>query len=239
MTKTIYILQIFLFFAVGFFVVIYLLPYFYAKISSRRLMSLCRQKKAVVLTYDDGPGETMTRKLLEVLHVNKVSATFFSLGFRADQSPDVLRLVVSEGHEMGCHGYRHCNAWKVWPHVVVRDISDGYKSLKEWIPSNGLFRPPHGKITLFSLVALILRRARPVWWTHDSGDTKNSVELSSIKAFVNRIISDGGGVVLMHDFDRSELGHVRHKFVESLTNELIQKAHVAGLRVITVSELLS
>ena len=222
------------------FAAVILVPYAYAKWCAHSLATRCRRVKALVLTYDDGPGETLTPELMELLHHYQVKATFFALGRRALRSPEVLDRVATEGHELACHGYQHCHSWKVWPHEAFDDIDKGYASLARWMPANAMFRPPHGKITLFTWLTLVKRKARMVWWTHDSGDT-HSGTLPSVEKVVDGIIQAGGGVVLLHDFDRVDTGnhHPRHEFVLNVTRRLIERAGQSGLKILKLGELFN
>jgi len=224
--------------AMGFAAVI-LVPFAYAKWSARSLARWCRHAQALVLTYDDGPGEILTPQVLELLRRHQVKATFFALGRSASQSPGILDQVAAEGHELACHGNRHSHAWKVWPHEALHDIEQGYANLARWLPGTALFRPPHGKITLFTWLAMVKRKARIVWWTHDSCDTCAGA-LPEVDAVVDGIVKDGGGgVVLLHDFDRQGGGSSpRHEFVLSVTRRLIERAAASGLRILTFGQLL-
>jgi hypothetical protein len=79
-----------------------------------------------------------------------------------------------------------------------------------------------------------------VWWTHDSGDTKRG-ELPAPGCVIDRVMHDGGGVVLMHDFDREgEPAHVaaRAEYVLEVTEGLLVGARRNGMSVRTVSELI-
>ena len=114
----------------------------------------------------------------------------------------------------------------------------GYQALSPWMPPNALFRPPHGKITLFTLISLRKRKAPIVWWTHDSRDTCHG-PLPVGGELADRVIRSGGGVVLLHDFDRTgSASEIRHEFVLAATASLIEGAARARLRIITAGDLL-
>ena len=51
--------------------------------------------------------EQNTRRLLKILAEYNVKATFFVLGWIAEQHPDLIRQIAREGHEIGSHGYAH------------------------------------------------------------------------------------------------------------------------------------
>lgn len=61
---------------------------------------------SVALTFDDGPSQTVTPQILDVLAQNNVSATFFIIGFNQQKESIVLR-EFNEGHTIGYHGTSH------------------------------------------------------------------------------------------------------------------------------------
>src|SRR5918994_812027 len=68
----------------------------------------------VVLTFDDGPTK-WTARILDILAAHDVKATFFVLGTRAAERPDLIRRMHAEGHEVGVHTYTHVNLANVPP----------------------------------------------------------------------------------------------------------------------------
>jgi peptidoglycan/xylan/chitin deacetylase (PgdA/CDA1 family) len=63
-------------------------------------------RKAVALTFDDGPSEG-TGQILDILARYRVPATFFQIGANVDRLPDVARAVGQAGHQIGNHSYSH------------------------------------------------------------------------------------------------------------------------------------
>lgn len=63
--------------------------------------------KVVALTFDDGPNEPYTSRLLDVLDQRGVKATFFQVGRCAERFPSCTRRVVESGHLLGNHSYSH------------------------------------------------------------------------------------------------------------------------------------
>src|ERR1019366_2979708 len=140
--------------------------YFSPWLWRQRYMGQVRRKLAdkriLALTYDDGPNDRTTPPLLDLLQRHKARASFFMLGQNARQFPDLVDRVVREGHEVGSHSYRHLNAWKTSPWRAMSDIREGYAQLSPWVHANGMFRPPHGKMTLPTYCA-IQRRGATTW----------------------------------------------------------------------------
>lgn len=68
-------------------------------------------KQAVALTFDDGPDEKFTPRVLEILAREQVPACFFAVGERAMAQPELLRAIVAAGHIVGNHSHTH--AWNI------------------------------------------------------------------------------------------------------------------------------
>src|SRR5580693_160165 len=65
-----------------------------------------RNRKAIALTFDDGPSES-TPRVLDLLHKYQTPATFFQIGANVERLPDVTRAVFAAGHEIGNHSFTH------------------------------------------------------------------------------------------------------------------------------------
>jgi peptidoglycan/xylan/chitin deacetylase (PgdA/CDA1 family) len=191
-----------------------------------------RTQGKLLLTYDDGPGPSLTPSLLELLAREGVKATFFLVGFRALRWPEMCDQLAAAGHELGNHTQNHKHAWKISPWRAVREIDEGYRTLAPWMPGNAPFRPPFGKMTLWTWLAARRRGAPVYWWTADGGDTHETVPpMENVAARLER---DGGGVVLLHSHDR---GEDRSAYVLALTDRLLNLARSRQWTVCTVSEL--
>src|SRR3954452_21504025 len=82
-------------------------------------------EKHVVLTFDDGPTR-WTSRILDVLAARGVKATFFVIGSRVAERPDLVRRMYDEGHEVGVHTYTHVNLANVpsWRRQVEVDQTE-------------------------------------------------------------------------------------------------------------------
>jgi peptidoglycan/xylan/chitin deacetylase (PgdA/CDA1 family) len=205
---------------------LYFSPWVWRQYRMSRIRGELKKNRTLVLTYDDGPSSTLTPQVLDLLQTRGSQATFFMLGRNAQQHPQIVDRVIREGHDVGCHSDQHLNAWKSPPWEAVADINAGYDRLAPWIQPNAMFRPPHGKMTLPTLLS-IRRRGAPVWWwTVDSGDTHHA--LPTVGEVVDQVRKDGGGIVLMHDLDRTQ---VRNDFVLELTASLVDVTQRDSLQI--------
>src|SRR5579863_2633620 len=67
----------------------------------------CHGRLCVALTFDDGPSPSDTPRLLDILRVKQVPATFFVVGERAERHPEIVRRACAEGHLVGNHTWSH------------------------------------------------------------------------------------------------------------------------------------
>jgi peptidoglycan/xylan/chitin deacetylase (PgdA/CDA1 family) len=205
------------------FLSIYFWPLLGRLYSVSNLQQRVSRNGELILTYDDGPSETLTPRLLDLLLKYDAKATFFLLGRNAQMHPEIVDRIVREGHQVGCHSFGHLNAWKVWPWRAVRDIEVGYDSLAAWVSQNGMFRPPYGKMTIATSWAIGKRSAKVAWWTIDSRDSwKTAREPSWI---IKEILMRRGGIVLMHD------GSEQNDFVLKATELVLRSAKQEAIKV--------
>lgn len=99
--------------------------------------------------------EENTEVYLEALERNHATATFFVLGFVAEQHPGLIRKIAAAGHEVASHGYGHQLVYKQSPEEFRQDIQRSKKLLEDIIgqPVSG-YRAPSWSITEESLWAL-------------------------------------------------------------------------------------
>ena len=65
------------------------------------------QNKTIYLTFDDGPSNKVTTKILNILKEKGVKGTFFIVGCKIEGREQVLKKIVNEGHAIGLHSYTH------------------------------------------------------------------------------------------------------------------------------------
>lgn len=200
--------MIFLILAVfcGIFLLLYIpIPWVYGRVLRKIQRIKAVSGNQVFLTFDDGPGNRLTPQILAVLNDNNVKATFFVLGRNVVGRERILKSIVKQGHSVASHSFSHLHAWQVLPWRLISDIKKGWECLYNVFKAeNGkyVFRPPCGKLNLLSVLFLWWHKVRIVYWTIDSLDTW-AKDKRNPKHAAERIRSDGGGIVLFHDFDRA------------------------------------
>lgn len=99
--------------------------------------------------------EENTQVYLDALEENHATATFFVLGFVAEQHPQLVKKIAQAGHEVASHGYGHQLVYKQSPEEFREDIQHSRKLLEDITgkPVRG-YRAPSWSITEDSLWAL-------------------------------------------------------------------------------------
>jgi peptidoglycan/xylan/chitin deacetylase (PgdA/CDA1 family) len=221
-----------------FFVFLYVgVPLIYGRYARSMLKRKVVKSNAVVLTFDDGPGNRLTPAILNILAENDVKATFFLLGRNIVGREAIVRQIAEQGHEICSHGYDHLHYWKVSLFRALSDIRHGWKAIDSALGTRRQkypFRPPNGKLNIVCLLYLLARQVPIVYWSVDSGDTwRLKPDSRKIALEAERV---GGIVLLSHDFDRS--GDEADWFVLESVRLIVEMAKANGMPVLTVSKLL-
>lgn len=72
-----------------------------------------------------------TEKILKILEMKNVKATFFMLGWVAKKQPQLIRKIINEGHELACHGYFHERLSHLTLEYFKNDIDYSKKLLED------------------------------------------------------------------------------------------------------------
>lgn len=202
----------------------------------RTFIGLPRGSKQIALTYDDGPNDPHTLRLLEVLARHEVRATFFLIGRFVRQRSDIVREIVRAGHVVGNHTFTHPLLIFKNESEIYREITDCRSALHDAVGEHSnLFRPPFG-----GRRPAVLRIARglgmkPVMW-NVTGYDWNAPPAAVIERKVARQIR-GGDVVLLHDGGHKQMGADRAQTVLA-TDRLLSNYKAEGYEFLTIPQMV-
>jgi peptidoglycan/xylan/chitin deacetylase (PgdA/CDA1 family) len=196
-----------------------------------------QSSRQIALTYDDGPNDPHTLRLLEVLARHEARATFFVIGRYVRERPELVRQIVRAGHAVGNHTFTHPLLTFKSEREIRQELSQCSAALEDAIgqPSQ-LFRPPFG-----GRRPAVLRIARelglePVMW-NITGYDWNAPPAAEIERKVARHIR-GGDVVLLHDGGHKRMGADRSRTVVA-SDRLMTTYKTQGFEFVTVPEMMS
>jgi peptidoglycan/xylan/chitin deacetylase (PgdA/CDA1 family) len=153
----------------------------------------------LALTFDDGPDAVDTPKLLDLLRDKNVKATFFVVGKRADQYPEIVRRACAEGHLIANHTWSHRHLFCfLTPSRLRAEIERGTESVRRICGFRPrLFRSPVGM--RHPLLNSYLKDAglEYVSWTIRTRDTLTRNSGALARRILSRAAS--GDIILLHD----------------------------------------
>jgi peptidoglycan/xylan/chitin deacetylase (PgdA/CDA1 family) len=202
----------------------------------RTFTGLPRGTPQLALTYDDGPNDPHTLRLLEVLAKHDVRATFFLIGRCVQQRPALVREIVKAGHVVGNHTLTHPLLIFKSAAEVRQELSACRSALQDAIGEHSnLFRPPFG-----GRRPAILRIARelglePVMW-NVTGFDWNAPPSAVIERKVTKQIR-GGDVILLHDGGHQQMGADRAQTVIA-TDRLVTRYQLENYEFVTVPQMM-
>lgn len=184
------------------------------------------ESKSISLTFDDGPDPEWTEKILDVLKEENVKATFYLLGERAAEYPEITKRIVDEGHEVGSHFMTHKSLVTLKDDEVENEFYDSmfniYHATGE-VPTS--VRPPYGAIN--KKIADIIDYPI-VEWSVDTNDWSARAP-GQIVDTVKQYSSDGS-IVLLHSIHETSYKSVRDiiKFLKSNNYNMITVEEMFG-----------
>jgi peptidoglycan-N-acetylglucosamine deacetylase len=192
----------------------------------------------IALTYDDGPNDEATERLLEVLARHQAHATFFLIGRFVCQRPGLVREIAAAGHLIGNHTMTH--PWLAWQSAarVRQELADCNAALEDALGAPvRYFRAPHGARRPF-----VLRTARelgliPVQWNVTAFDwnplTPDQIIANVVKGVTRNRQKGRASNILLHDGGDQSLGQPRMTTVEA-TDRILQQYKSSGTNFVTV-----
>lgn len=194
----------------------------------RKLMNGDRTKRQIALTFDDGPHPQFTPSLLRILASYNAKATFFLVGEKAEQAPELVKQEVAAGHSIGNHTYHHVNLNKIPQRLVATEIracGDVLKGITGQPPH--LFRPPGGDYDRPVAETINGLGYTLVLWTDDPGDYASPGTKLIEARILNKLAN--GGIILIHDGVQQTV---------DVLPSLLQSLQRRGFEFVTVDEML-
>lgn len=193
--------------------------------------------KQLALTYDDGPNDPHTFRLLEVLSKHNVRATFFLIGRYVRQRPDIAREVFQAGHVIGNHTFTHPVLSLKSNSEIRNELTTCHQALQDAIgPPTNLFRPPFGARRPAVLRIARELGIRPIMWNVTGYDWSAPPAATIEQKCAKQIC--GGDVILLHDGGHKQMGADRSQTVLA-TDNLIARYESEGYGFVTIPQMLA
>jgi peptidoglycan/xylan/chitin deacetylase (PgdA/CDA1 family) len=196
-----------------------------------------RRSKQLALTFDDGPNDQHTLKLLDVLAKHNVHATFFMIGRYVREQPAIARVVADAGHVIGNHTFTHPRLIFQSDAQTRTELTNCRTTLEDATGAHSkLFRPPFGGRRPATLRIARELGLETVMWNVSGHDWNASPDSAIESKVARRIRADGGDIILLHDGGHRALGADRAQTVIA-TDNLIRRFKEQGYVFVTVLEM--
>ncbi len=203
--------------------------------------------REVALTFDDGPNPPYTDRILDVLHQERVRATFFVVGRAVVAYPKTVRRIAREGHALGNHTWDHA-------HLIVESRPAVRAELERTDAAiaritgrhTNLMRPPFGARD-FAVIAEAHRLGyRVVMWSVPLPRDWEQPGAATIARRVIDTVTDGG-IIVLHDGDRGRLCVRERPATRACdraqdvpaTRMIVRTLRARGYRFVTIPQLVA
>lgn len=151
----------------------------------------------ILLTFDDGPTEVATLKILNTLRANHIKAVFFCVGNNIKKNPDLVEQIPSDGHTIANHTMNHKLLTKMSREESIAELGAFNKMMKEKFNySVKYFRPAHGRFNLKTNSILKELNMKCVMWNLLTYDYENNIE--KVKYAIDNYLNENS-ILVFHD----------------------------------------
>lgn len=187
-------------------------------------------KKQVAISFDDGPLPQHTPAVLDILKETATSATFFCIGKRAQQHPELLKRIIEEGHIIGNHSYSHDAFFDLYGSTKMKADLQQMNAVARQVLGLELkwFRPPYGVTNPNLAKAVKAGGFTGIGWNIRSLDTVTK-DPEKLKQRVLKQLKPGA-IILFHDTCASTV---------TMLPSFIQDVKARGYEIVPLDKLVN
>ena len=179
----------------------------------------------VALTFDDGPRQETTSRLLDGLRERGASATFFLVGEEAEANPELVERIKAEGHQIGNHTWSHVRLDNATPDTIWQEVGETDTLLKNLLgPGSYWLRPPYGFITPGTEKEISVPMVK---WSVDPRDWESRDTAKVVQAVLQNVKPNS--IILLHDIYPTSV---------DAALQIVDTLQKQGYCFVTVEELL-
>lgn len=171
-------------------------------VGGRELPIYCVEtdKPQIALTFDAAWGNEDTKQIMEILRKHNVKVTFFMTGGWVNSYPEDVKMILTEGHDLGNHSENHKNMSQISDSEIKEEVMKVHKKVKELTGYDMfLFRPPYGDYDNHVIKGVRACGYYPIQWDVDSLDWKDYGVDSIVDTVCNHKHLGNGSIILCHN----------------------------------------
>jgi len=187
----------------------------------------------IAITIDDGPDPDVTPAVLALLDKHGARASFFCVGERIAENPQLAREIVARGHSVENHSQRHLHRFSLLgPRALRAEIGSAQESIAFATgAAPRFFRAPAGLRNPFLEPQLARAGLTLASWTRRGFDTVSRAP-DQVLARLTRGLK-GGDILLLHDGHAARTAAGVPLILEVLPR-LVEAVRHAGLTPVTL-----
>jgi peptidoglycan/xylan/chitin deacetylase (PgdA/CDA1 family) len=156
----------------------------------------------VLITFDDGPNPNTTSIILKQLEKYSIKSIFFCVGENLEKSNSLVGEILSQGHEIGNHTYKHQIITKFKRETLIESIGKAQSILvNNFNYQIKYFRPPHGRFDFRTNGILRNFSLQNVMWSLLTYDYKNDINI--VKFAIEKYLQNNS-IIVLHDSNKSK-----------------------------------
>ena len=193
-----------------------------------------RSSDMVAITFDDGPNDSSTLAVADLLASRGARATFFMVGAAAEARPQLVRELVARGQLVGNHSFRHQrNDWLDPSYPELARAQQSFARVLHRCPT--FFRPPYGRHTPSMSERAEKAGMSLVTWDVAASDWTTSDPSLIARRVLARL--KPGSIVLLHDGSNGR-PTVQRPFITDAVRRILDGLDGRHLRAVGLDELL-
>lgn len=175
-----------------------------------------RNEKKISLTFDDGPDDSITPRIIEILQQYKVKGNFFFIGSEAEKHPQVVKNAYKNGNLVLSHSYHHVDLSVLDKEQQLEEITRAGNALQSLIGKEpAMIRPPYGETNETLMKNAELKGYSIIIWSIDTLDWSQMEADNIIRNVTNHLRN--GDIILMHsDSEKTETAKALPKIIEAI-----------------------
>jgi peptidoglycan-N-acetylglucosamine deacetylase len=175
-----------------------------------------RNEKKISLTFDDGPDDSITPRIIEILQQYKVKGNFFFIGSEAEKHPQVVKNAYKNGNLVLSHSYHHVDLSVLDKEQQLEEITRAGSALQSLIGKEpAMIRPPYGETNETLMKNAELKGYSIIIWSIDTLDWSQMEADNIIRNVTNHLRN--GDIILMHsDSEKTETAKALPKIIEAI-----------------------
>lgn len=189
-----------------------------------------RNEKKISLTFDDGPDEIVTPKVIEILQNHHVKGNFFFIGSEAEKYPQVVKNAYENGNLVLSHSYHHVDLTTLSNAEQANEINNAGLAIQTIIGKEpAMIRPPYGETNETLIENAKDKGYSVIIWSIDTLDWSQKDAENIIKNVTDNLRN--GDIILMHsDSEKTETAKALPTIIKA-----VQKK---GFEIVGLDELL-